>query len=483
MAEVAEESTHVWSHKSRTTFFLSAMRHAAKAFKEAGYRIRYTTLKQNEGYATLAAALQRDLASLSPSEIRLVQAGDWRVQQSLSELAESEGVPLTILSDRHFLTSPEQFAAHAEGRKQLRMEYFYREVRKQTGYLMQNGKPIGGKWNYDEDNRGTFGKEGPPSNPGPIGFEPDKLTQTVIQEVQERFDGHPGGTDRFDWPVTRADALRSLDDFVTNRLPLFGKFQDAMWMDEPFLFHARLSAALNVKLLDPREVCEAVIEAWEEHPDTIPLSAVEGFVRQIIGWREYARGIYWTRMPEYLDLNEFEREQNLPAFFWTGETDMQCLKQTIGQTLDTAYAHHIQRLMVTGLYCLMFGVEPKRVHEWYLAVYVDAVEWVELPNTLGMSQFADGGLLGSKPYVATGKYIQRMSNYCKHCPFDPAIRVGKDACPFTTLYWDFLIEHEDRFRAHPRMRMQVRNVDRIAEDERTAIREQAQAHRAQMSPS
>ena len=278
-------------------------------------------------------------------------------------------------------------------------------------------------------------------------FEPDALTREVLDLVDSRFADHPGSLDAFAWPVTRAQALEALTCFVRERLPSFGRYQDAMWPGQPWLYHAHLSAALNLKLLDPREVVAAAVEACEF--GKAPLAAVEGFVRQILGWREYVRGIYWTRMPDYLESNALAADADLPDFYWTGDTDMHCLADTIGQTLKFGYAHHIQRLMVTGLYALLLGVEPKQVHEWYLAVYVDAVEWVELPNTLGMSQFADGGLMASKPYAATGQYIDRMSGYCKGCRYDPKQRTGDSACPFTTLYWDFLMRHADRLREEP----------------------------------
>ena len=289
--------------------------------------------------------------------------------------------------------------------------------------------------------------------------------------VEQHYGDHPGQLDAFDWPVTRDEALEALDDFITTRLPRFGQYQDAMWSGEPWLYHARLSAALNLKLLHPREVCEAAVRAWRE--GEAPLAAVEGFVRQILGWREYVRGLYFHRMPGYLDDNALDANLPLPALYWTGDTDMRCLAETVGDTLAHGYAHHIQRLMVTGLFALLLGVRPREVHQWYLAVYVDAVEWVELPNTLGMSQFADGGFMASKPYVASGKYIDRMSNYCQGCRFDPAQRTGPRACPFTTLYWDFLDRHRARFATHPRLKMQVRNLDRLDAPSLSALRTQA----------
>ncbi|MBY0376048.1 MAG: cryptochrome/photolyase family protein, partial [Bryobacteraceae bacterium] len=324
--------------------------------------------------------------------------------------------------------------------------------------------------------RAAFGKQGPGTVPPPLAFPPDRTTRDVLALVRQRFASHAGSLDHFSWPVTPAQARAALDDFITHRLPFFGAHQDAMWTNEPFLYHSRISAALNLKLLDPREAIAAAENAYRRHD--APLAAVEGFIRQILGWREYVRGIYWRFMPGYADGNALDAHQPLPAFYWTGDTEMNCLRDAIGQTLRHGYAHHIQRLMVTGLYALLLGVEPQQIHEWYLAVYVDAVEWVELPNTIGMSQFADGGLMASKPYAATGKYIQRMSNYCDGCRYDPAERTGDRACPFTTLYWDFLIRNEAKLRATPRMEMQLRNLDRLSPAQKSLIEEKAKSWKA-----
>ncbi len=409
----------------------------------------------------------------------LVEPGEWRVRNSIQAAARKLKIELELRPDRHFLSTPEQFAEHAKGRKQLRLEYFYRELRRKHDILMDGEEPEGGTWNYDAENRGSFGKEGPGKVPGPKRFRPDATTKEVIELVNRKFADHPGTLDHFDWPVTPEHARRALDDFIEQRLPRFGEYQDAMWTDEPYLYHARISAALNLKLLDPRNVIEEAVVAYRG--GRAPLNSVEGFVRQIIGWREYVRGIYWLYMPEYLERNSLSAKQPLPDFYWTAETDMHCLQQTIAQTLDHAYAHHIQRLMVTGLFALLLGVDPKAVHQWYLAVYVDAVEWVELPNSLGMSQFADGGVMASKPYVATGKYIQRMSNYCSACRFDPAKATGDDACPFTTLYWDFLVRHKKRLEGNNRMSLQLRNVKRKEPSELKAIQRQADQLRKSLS--
>lgn len=476
MAEVRGESTHVWSHRVRTSLFLSAMRHFRDNQQKLKRSLQYTQLDDPANTHTLAGELSRTIEQSTPQEIRVVQPGDHRVQEDLKSATKQHRIPLTILPDRHFLSTVEQFNAHAAGRKQLRLEFFYRELRKQTGILMEGDKPIGGEWNYDAENRGSFGKKGPGRLSSPMRFVPDKTTTGVISLVQREFATHPGNVADFDWPVTPSQAKQALDDFITHRLPNFGQYQDAMWTQEPWLYHSRISAALNLKLLHPREVIQAAEKAYQN--GDVPLAAAEGFIRQILGWREYVRGIYWRFMPEYLNRNALRAELPLPTFYWTGETEAACLRDTIQQTLRYGYAHHIQRLMVTGLFALLYGVKPQAVHEWYLAVYVDAVEWVELPNTLGMSQYADGGVMASKPYAASGAYINRMSNYCQGCRYNTAEATGDDACPFTTLYWDFLIKHEAELKTNQRMAMQLKNVARLDATRRLEIQRQAEKVRA-----
>jgi deoxyribodipyrimidine photolyase-related protein len=479
MAEVAEESTHVWSSQPRTVMFLAAMRHFAQALRAAGRPLHYTALDDaadSMAAGSLAAQLAADIARLRPQALVMTAPGDWRVLAALRAAAAAAGLLLDVREDRHFYCTVREFAAHAKGRKQLRLEYFYREMRRRHRVLITaDGQPEGGEWNYDADNRKPFGAEGPGAVPPRTVFEPDAITREVIALVQKRFKGHPGRCDRFAWPVTREQALQSMQRFIHERLAGFGDVQDAMWPGEPWLWHSHLAAALNLKLLHPREVVAAAEAAYRS--GRAPLAAVEGFIRQILGWREYVRGIYWTQMPEYLERNELGAHEPLPAWFWTGDTTMACLKDTLTQTLEHGYAHHIQRLMVTGLFTLLLGVEPKAVHAWYLAVYVDAVEWVELPNVLGMSQYADGGVMASKPYIATGQYIARMSPHCKGCRFDPTQRTGERACPFTTLYWDFLMRHERRLAGNPRMALQVKNLARLDAAERGAVVARAEAIR------
>lgn len=470
MAEVTEESTHIWSHKARIAVFLSAMRHFAAEMRERGWPLDYLALGEHQ-YPDLASALQASLAQYQPSAVRMVQAGDFRVQTAIESTLQKAGVALEMAADRHFMISFEEFSAWSLGRKQLRLEYWYRDLRKRTGLLMEGDKPVGGAWNFDTENRGAFDARGPGFLPEPQLFPPDAISQRVFTLVKEHFADHPGELDDFAWPVTPEQAQQALDDFILHRLPLFGQYQDAMWTQEPWLYHSRLSVALNLKLIDPLRVCRAAEAAF--HAGHAPLAAVEGFIRQILGWREYVRGLYQLWMPDWLDWNALDAHQPLPAFFWTGDTEMACMRDTLQQTLRYGYAHHIQRLMVTGLFCLLLGVEPRRVHEWYLAVYVDAVEWVELPNVLGMSQHADGGRMASKPYIASGKYIERMSNYCSKCRFKPDKATGAHACPITTLYWDFLARHEERYARHPRLAQQVRNLARKSDSERAAIQEHA----------
>lgn len=477
MAEVMNESEHVWNHKQRIVLFLSAMRHFRDELNDAGIRVEYTRLDERKKTETFSERLGIDLRRLRPRTVRAIRPGAWRILDMLEQRCAAENIPLELSEDLHFYTTPEDFRNHAENRKTLRMEYFYREQRKRFDVLMNAGKPVGGDWNYDQQNRESFGRKGPPSPGAGPEVKPDRITEEVMELVEKQFGTHPGTLDTFAWPVTRKQAKDALQDFIRNRLPNFGRFQDAMWMDEPWLYHSWISSSLNLKLLNPREAVDAAETAGRN--GTVPLAAAEGFIRQILGWREYVRGIYWTRMPDYLELNTLEANEPLPDFYWTGKTELNCLRQVIGQTLKNGYAHHIQRLMVTGLYALLLGVDPKRVHEWYLAVYVDAVEWVELPNTLGMSQYGDGGLMASKPYIATGSYINRMSNYCSGCPKNPKEKAGETACPFTTLYWDFLIHHQDTLKNNRRMTLQLRNLEKLNSGERSAVSKAAAAIRKQ----
>ena len=474
MCECLAEGNKVWSHKARIAVFLSAMRHFADQLRESGWRVHYLPLGSHT-HDTLDDALAATLSEMAVDGLRMTEAGEYDIQQALDACASARGLPLEVHADTHFLCTRDAFSQWLEGRKQPRMEHFYRRMRQQTGLLMEGKDPAGGQWNFDADNRDSFGRDGPGTLPAPLSFAPDACTQQVIKDVERHFPDHPGSLEHFDWPVTAKQAEAALEDFITHRLPRFGQFQDAMWIGEPWLFHARLSCALNLKLLDPMRACADAEAAWRD--GHAPIAAVEGFIRQILGWREYVRGLYWARMPDYRDENALEAQQPLPAFFWNGQTGMACLADTLDGTLRYGYAHHIQRLMVTGLYALLLGVQPRAINDWYLAIYVDAVEWVELPNVIGMSQWADGGVMASKPYVASGKYIDRMSNYCRNCRYRPDQATGPKACPFTTLYWDFLDRHEGRFAGHPRLKMQINNLRRKSAEARSAIRDAAAAHR------
>lgn len=477
MAEVREESTHVWSSRVRIAQFLAAMRHFARALQARGRRVDYVTLDAPGNSGRLASEVQRAVARLGAERLVMTAPGDWRVLKALQAMARALELPLEIRDDRHFFCTVREFREHARGRGSLRMETFYREQRIRHDVLMVDGAPAGGRWNFDADNQAPFGANGPAALPPPVRFEPDELTQDVLSLVGRHFPDHPGSLATFGWPVTRAQALEALARFVEERLPLFGRWQDAMWPGEPWLLHAHLSAAMNLKLVHPREVVARAQAAWRD--GKVPLASAEGFIRQILGWREFVRGVYWTRMPALASANALDAHEPLPAFYWRADTEMACLADALRQTLTHGYAHHIQRLMVTGLFALLLGVEPVQVHAWYLAIYVDAVEWVEMPNTLGMSQYADGGFMTSKPYVASGRYIERMSSgaHCARCPYRPGQRTGQDACPFTTLYWDFLWTHRVRFARHPRLGAQVRNVERLDAAELAAIRERAAAIR------
>ncbi|MGK0269515.1 MAG: deoxyribodipyrimidine photolyase-related protein [Cocleimonas sp.] len=479
MAEVKEEATHVWSHKQRIALFLSAMRHFAKELIDKGLPVQYHALNEHN-FSGLSEAISDTLEKENPEEVWFVRPGDYRVFESLVKTCKKHGVPFKQLNDQHFLSTPKDFKNWAEGKKQLRLEYWYRELRKKYQILMEDEKtPLGGKWNYDQSNRKAFKKKGPTDIPENISWEADDITQDVINLVNETYSKHPGELVILHWPVIPEQAEQALERFFDSCIENFGDYQDAMWIDEPFLNHSLISSALNLKLLHPLQVIQKA--EYYNREKNAPLEAVEGFIRQILGWREYVRGLYWLHMPDWLEMNALNAKQDLPTFFWTGKTDMTCLSQTIEQTLKYGYAHHIQRLMVTGLFSLLYGVEPKQIHEWYLAVYVDAVEWVELPNTLGMSQYADNGIMASKPYIASGNYINKMSNYCKNCRFKPSESIGEDACPFTTLFWDFLITHENNFQKNPRMGFMLKNLQRKDENEIKMIQSEARELRVALS--
>ncbi len=475
MAEVEEENTWVRCHKQRIVFFLSAMRHFRDELLQKKLPVEYhqlTTARSKDRGSSFAEILDNDIRRLRPERLVMVLPGDWRVLDSLQSVADEADVELEVRVDRHFYCSREEFAEFAEGRKSLLLENFYRQMRRRHDVLMEGKDPAGGQWNFDHDNRESFGKEGPGKIASPRGFRPDELTSEVMEMVDQRFADHPGELEHFNLPVTRSQALTMLRHFVKHRLPDFGRHEDAMWTDEPFVYHARISAPLNVKLLNPRECVEKAVAACTA--GQAPINSVEGFVRQIIGWREFIRGVYWLKMPEYQDMNSFEHAGDLPDFYWNGETNMQCVQQSMQHVLRYGYAHHIHRLMVLGNLALLLGVDPYAFHRWHMAMYIDAVDWVSLPNTLGMSQHGDGGVVGTKPYVSTGNYINKMSNFCKSCRYNFKTSIGDEACPITTLYWDFLDRHYETLSKNRRMVMQIRNLERKRKaGELEEIRQQA----------
>ncbi|OBY26914.1 cryptochrome/photolyase family protein [Leisingera sp. JC1] len=469
MAEVPEEAGYVRHHKKKIAFLFSAMRHFARELEEEGWKVRYTQLDDPENSGSLTGEIDRVSSDHKFARVVITEPGEYRVKCALVGWAESANAVLDMRQDSRFLCSHERFQSWADGRKQLRMEYFYREMRRETGLLMNGDQPEGGKWNFDQENRKPV--KGDVSLPRPPVTRPDAITEEVLDLVEAQFGGHFGTLRPFWFAVTRDGALQALEDFAEKALPGFGDYQDAMLEGERFLYHSVLSPCINAGLLEPMEVCRRVERAYYE--GKAPLNAAEGFIRQIIGWREYVRGIYWLKMPGYTENNFFGASRPLPEFYWTGETGMACLAAAITQTRDEAYAHHIQRLMVTGNFALLAGVDPREVHEWYLAVYADAYEWVEAPNVIGMSQFADGGLLGSKPYAASGNYINKMSDHCAGCSFDVKRKTGEGACPFNPLYWEFLVRNADKLRRNPRVRQAYRTWDRMSAERQNAYLETA----------
>lgn len=465
LCEVAEETTYVKHHKQKIVLILSAMRHFAKALQHHGFDVHYVTLDAPNNSGSFTNEVDRAIALFQPDKLIVTAASEYRVVQAQKSWAQQFGIPVEIREDDRFLATPAEFADWAEGRKQLRMEYFYRQMRQRYQVLMQDDKPVGGQWNYDADNRKKPNRD--LAIPSPFSVEPDAITQAVIKLVKQRFSDHFGDIDSFHYAVTRKDALTALAQFIEQRLVHFGDYQDAMLQDEPWLYHSHISFYLNCGLLLPLECVQAAEQAY--YQQAAPLNAVEGFIRQILGWREYVRGLYWHTMPDYKSQNYLAASRQLPDFFWSANTKMNCLQQCISETKQHAYAHHIQRLMVLGNFALLAGLSPDEVNEWYLIVYADAFEWVELPNVTGMALFADGGMLASKPYAASGAYINKMSNYCKSCHYDVKAKQGETACPFNYLYWDFFQRHQDTFSSNPRLGFVYRNLSKMNDAKRIAV--------------
>lgn len=476
MMEVLDEQIYVRHHKQKIVLVLSAMRHFAEELGRRGVRVDYVRLDAEGNTGSFTTEVGRAAARHRPERLVVTEPSEWRVQALVQRWAAAAGRPVEVRADERFFASRARFESWARGRRTWRMEHFYREMRREHGVLMEGEQPAGGEWNYDAANR----KRLPAGTVPPVRrrFLPDATTREVMALVEQRFGDHFGGLEQFGWPVTRAEALLALEDFLLNALPRFGDYQDAMQADAPFLYHSLLSPALNLGLLSPREVCRAAEAAWRS--GAAPLNAVEGFVRQILGWREYVRGVYWMLMPAYAEQNALEASRALPAFYWTGETSMNCLRQAIAGTALNAYSHHIQRLMVTGNFALLAGIAPREIERWYLAVYADAFEWVEMPNTLGMAVFADGGRMASKPYAASGAYIDRMSNFCAGCAYDVKAKSGPGACPFNYLYWAFLIRQRGRLSGNPRLAMPYRTLAGWPREREAAILAEADAFLARL---
>ncbi|MEG3123731.1 cryptochrome/photolyase family protein [Sphingomonas sp. GB1N7] len=480
LMEVRAETHYVRHHKKKIALIFSAMRHFADELRQAGWTVDYVALDDPANTQSFTGEVRRAAERHKASSIRMVAGAEYRVRQIQDEWADRTGLPVEILEDDRFVCPLSDFYTWAQGRKEYRMEYFYRDMRRRTGLLMTaEGKPEGGAWNYDKDNRET-----PPRGlnyPSPSRFVPDEITDAVLTLVAAEFGDHFGDLLPFELPVTRGQARQALAHFIATALPDFGRYQDAMVAGQDYLYHSILSPCLNIGLLCPLEVCEAAVAAYER--GDAPLNSVEGFVRQIIGWREYMRGMYWWDMPKFAGRNALAAERPLPEFYWTGETDLRCLSESVGQTKREAYAHHIQRLMVLGNFALIAGVSPQAVSDWFLVVYFDAYEWVELPNVVGMSQFADGGMIASKPYASGGAYINRMSDYCGRCRYDVKQKTGPDACPFNALYWDFLARHEKRLAGNIRMGNMYATWRRMSDEARADYRASAAAFLETLEPA
>ncbi len=467
MAEVRDETSYVRHHPKKIAFLFASMRKFAERLRGAGWRVLYTPLDDPENAGSICGELLRRADETGATEVLATEPGEWRLIETLRHCP----VPVALCEDDRFIASHAEFESWAEGRKSLRMEYFYREMRRKTGLLMEGDTPAGDKWNFDHENRKPAPDE--IANDGPPRFDPDATVEEVLDLVEREFASNFGDVRPFWFATDREEARGALDHFVTHALPCFGDYQDAMLDGHRFLYHAVISPYLNAGLLSPLEVCRAAEAAWRD--GRAPINAVEGFIRQIIGWREYVRGIYFLEGPDYTARNALGHDRRLPDFYWGARTHMRCLAQSVAQTREEAYAHHIQRLMVTGNFALLAGVDPAEVHDWYLAVYADAYEWVEAPNVIGMSQFADGGIVASKPYVSSGAYINRMSDYCKSCDYAVSRKTGEGACPFNLLYWHFLDRHRERFEGNPRMAQMYRTWDRMDEDRRRTVLREAGA--------
>ncbi len=449
-------------HRQKLVLVWSAMRHFAAELRMAGWDVTYVAAASD-----FASALEEWIQIRKITELQVMQPADRPFTQVIQSLQLP--CPITLIPNNHFLWSDSEFQQWASKRKRLLLEDFYREGRKRFGILMQDGQPIGGMWNLDKENRK------PPKQglnpPQPLWIEPDSITQDTIAQVRSLDLPLYGDLEPFRWAVTRTQALHILTDFIDHRLPIFGPYEDAMVTGQDILWHSVLSPYLNLGLLQPLEVVQAAEQAL--HDRALPLNSVEGFIRQVMGWREYMHGLYTYVDSDYPQRNWFNHHHPLPNFFWTGETEMNCLRQVLAQVQRTGYAHHIQRLMILSNFALIVGISPQELEDWFHAAFIDAYDWVMQTNVIGMGQFADGGLLASKPYASSANYINTMSDYCRGCVYNPKVRTGDHACPFNTFYWDFLIRHRTVLTSQGRMSMILKNIDRFTLDEIAEIRQQA----------
>ncbi|MEW5680946.1 MAG: cryptochrome/photolyase family protein [Pseudomonadota bacterium] len=466
LAEVGSEASYVKHHKHKIILLFSAMRHFANVLTEQGYHVCYVGYGTDSSINTMTDAVRFALTQQPALDsIMITQCGEYRLQREILSWQQQFQLPLTVLDDDRFICDLARFARWAKGKKQLRMEYFYRDMRRYTGLLMQGDNPEGGNWNYDSENRKAWPKDLAPTPP--LSFTPDAITTEVMALVEQHFSANMGNAANFSYAVTGKAARQAFLHFVDNQLAQFGDYQDAMVLNQPFLQHSICSVYLNCGLLDVRWMCNKVEQAYQQ--GKVPLNAAEGFIRQLIGWREYVRGLYWFLMPDYKSRNQLDAHRALPGYYWHGNTRMRCIQQAVKSTIDHAYSHHIQRLMITGNFALLAGLSVDDVTDWYLAVYADAYEWVELPNTLGMALYADGGVLASKPYAASGAYINRMSDYCKHCAYKVKLTTEDDACPFNALYWDFLQRNQTKLGQNPRLSLAYANWHKRSEHDKAAI--------------
>jgi deoxyribodipyrimidine photolyase-related protein len=464
LMEMRQETDYAPHHIQKVVAFFGAMRNFSEVLKQAGHQVHYLALDDKANRQQLEANLNFLIEKFNADGFAYMEPDEYRLDQQLKEYVLGLNIPSEVVETEHFMTSRSELTEFFEGKKQLILEFFYRRMRKKFDLLMQLDQPEGGQWNFDKNNRKKW--KGTPSIPEP--FYPKANDLEALKEMIENAGVKTIGSfdkNQFLYPLSRTQALEQLDYFCRYLLVHFGDYQDALHTDEVNLFHSRISFALNAKIIRPLEVVQTVITYYREHSDDIELSQVEGFVRQIIGWREYMRGIYWKEMPAYASMNALENTNPLPEFYWTGKTKMNCLHQSISNSLDNAYAHHIQRLMITGNFALLAQIHPDKVDEWYLGIYADAIQWVQITNTRGMSQWADGGIVATKPYVSAAAYIHKMSNYCDSCQYDKKKRVGEDACPFNSLYWNFLDDKKQFFAKNNRMAMMLRLLEKIpAED-------------------